>query len=131
MCSLYLSPKVLEVPPMYSLSQERSPHCNQYMTPIWLTIESLSLWETNRSLIVLLLLKWVCMPYLPQIFLILSQRPCVSVGYDNGTHGFNIIGSKLGTCDILIVSPIRTLPRRSIKPFLHLVQSPFGVFTLC
>ena len=29
--------------PMYSLSQERSPHWNQYMVPLLLTMESLSL----------------------------------------------------------------------------------------
>ena len=35
-CSLYLSPKVLEVSPMYSSSQERSPRWNQYMVPLLL-----------------------------------------------------------------------------------------------
>ena len=49
---------------MHSLSQERSPHWNQYMAPLLLTIGSLSLGETSRFLIVLLPLKWVCMPYL-------------------------------------------------------------------
>ena len=76
-CSLYLSPKVPEVFPMYSSSQERSLHWKQYMAPLLLTIGSLSLGETSRFLMVLLPLKWVCMPYLPQIFLILSQIPCV------------------------------------------------------
>ena len=33
--------------------------------------------ETNRFLMVLLSLKWVCMPYLPQISLMLLKRPCV------------------------------------------------------
>ena len=32
---------------------------------------------TSRFLMVLLPLKWVCIPYLPQISLMLSQRPCV------------------------------------------------------
>ena len=76
-CSLYLSPKVLEVSPMYSSSQPRSPHWYQYMAPLWLTIGSLSLGETRRFLMVLPHLKWVWMPCLPQIFLILSHRPCV------------------------------------------------------
>ena len=70
-------PKVLEVSPMYSSSQERSPHWTQYMSPLLLTIESLSLGETSRFLIVLLPLKWVWMPYLPQIFLILSTQTLV------------------------------------------------------
>ena len=56
-CSLYLSPKVLEVSPVYSPSQERSPHWNQYMTPLLLTIGSLSLGETSKFLMVLLPLK--------------------------------------------------------------------------
>ena len=76
-CSLYLSPKVLEASPMYSSSQVRSPHWYQYMAPLWLTIGSLSLVENSRLLMVLPPLKWVWMPYLPQIFLMLSQRPCV------------------------------------------------------
>ena len=41
-CSLYLSPKVLEVSPIYWSSQERSPYWNQYMAPLLLTIGSLS-----------------------------------------------------------------------------------------
>ena len=49
--------------PIYSSSQERSLHCNQYMAPLLLTIGSLSLGETSRFLMVLLPLKWVCMPY--------------------------------------------------------------------
>ena len=32
---------------------------------------------TSRFLMVLAPLKWVCIPYPPQIFFILSQRPCV------------------------------------------------------
>ena len=75
-CSLYLSPKVLEVSPIYSSSQLRSPHWYQYMALLWFTIGSLSLGRP-RFLMVLPPLKQVWMPYLPQIFLILSQRPCV------------------------------------------------------
>ena len=70
-CSLNSSPKVLEVSPMYSSAQVRSPHWNQYMAPLLLTMGSLSLGETSRFLMVLLPLKWVCMPHLPQIFLML------------------------------------------------------------
>ena len=76
-CSSDLSTKVLEVSSMCSSSQVRSPHWNQYMAPLLLTMRSLSLWESSRFLMVLPSLKWVCMPYLPQIFLMLSQRPCV------------------------------------------------------
>ena len=40
--SLYLSPKVLEVSPVYSSSQERSPQGNKYMAQLLLTIGSLT-----------------------------------------------------------------------------------------
>ena len=53
------------------------------------------------------------------------------VRYNNVTLGFDLIGSRLGTCSVLAVSLIRSFPRRFIKPSLHLIQSPFGVLTLC
>ena len=68
------------------------------------------------------------MPYLPQIFLVLSKALCV--GYNNVTFGFNFFGSRLGTCGALVVSPIRCLTGRFVEPSLHLFQSPFGVFAL-
>ena len=58
----------------------------------------------------------------------LLQTPCVR--YDYITYGFNFIGSGLGACGILVVSPINDLPGGPVKPFLHLVQSPFRLFTL-
>ena len=83
--------------------------------------------ETSRFLMVLPLLKWVCMPYLPQIFLILSQRPCVL--------GITIWPFVLlhwwwaGHLQCLVFSPISNLPEGPVKPFLHLVKSPPRVFT--
>ena len=68
---LDLSPKVLEDSPMHSSLQVRSQHWNQYMAPLLLTMGSLSLGETSRFFMVLLPLKWVCIPYLPQIFFML------------------------------------------------------------
>ena len=64
---------------------------------------SLSLEETSRFLMVLLPLKWVCMPYLPQICLILSQRPCCKVYQCDPS--FNFIGSDLGICSAMICWP--------------------------
>ena len=52
--SLNLSLKVLEVSPMYSSLQVRSPHWNQYMAPLLLTMGSLPLGETSTFLMVLL-----------------------------------------------------------------------------
>ena len=53
------------------------------MVQLLLTMGSLSLEETSRFLetsgflMMLLPLKWVCIPYLPQVFLMLLQRPWV------------------------------------------------------
>ena len=52
------------------------------------------------------------------------------VRYNNMTLGFDFISSGLGTCGALAVSPTIDLTGRPVKPFLYLVQSPFGVFTL-
>ena len=46
------------------------------------------------------------------------------VGYDNVTLVFSFIGGRLGTCG----APISSLSDRLVKSFLHLVQSPFGIF---
>ena len=107
-CSLNLSPKFLEVSPMYSLAQVRSLHWNQYMAQILLTKGFLSYGEASRFLMVLLSLKWVCMPYLPQIFLILSETLCVR--YNNMSLCFNFIVSGLGTCGALVVNHISNHP---------------------
>ena len=123
-CSLNLSPKVLEISPMYSASQVRSPHWNQYMAPLLLNMGSLSLAETSRFLMVLLPLKWVCMPYLPQIFLMLLQRPCV---YMKIWPLVLTIGSRLGSCSDLVVSPINDLLGGPGKPFSTLTKPILGI----
>ena len=46
------------------------------------------------------------------------------VGYDNVTLVFSFIGGMLGTCG----APISSLSGGLVKSFLHLVQSPFGIF---
>ena len=114
---------------MYSSSQVRAPPWNQYMAPFLLTMGSLSLWETSRFLMVLLPLKCVCIPYLPQIFLILSTET-LGVWYDYVTLGFYFIGSGLDTCSTLAISPIIDLTGRPRQYFLHLVQSPLGIFAI-
>ena len=52
------------------------------------------------------------------------------IRYDDMTLAFDFIGSGLAACGALVVSPINDLPGGPVKPFLHLVQSPFWVFTL-
>ena len=46
------------------------------------------------------------------------------VGYDNVPLIFDFIVGRLGTISV----PIIDLSGRPVKSFLHLVQSPFGVF---
>ena len=68
------------------------------------------------------------MPYLPQIFLMLSTKT-LCIGYDNVTLSFDFIGDSLGTCGALVINPINSVTGRLAKSFLHLVQSPFRIFT--
>ena len=77
MCSLYLSPNVLPDSPMYSSSQSTLPHLNLYITPLFLSMVSLSLGCTRRSLMVLPPLKYTSTPYLLQMFLQVSPRPFI------------------------------------------------------
>ena len=94
--------------PMYSSLQVRSPHWNQYMTLILLTMGSLSFWETSRFLMVLLPLKWVSIPYLPTDFSN-AFTETLGVWYYYVTLGFNFIGNRLGACSVLALSPIINL----------------------
>ena len=105
---------------MYSSSQERSPHWNQYMAPLLLSIGSLSLGETRKFLMVLLPFE-VGLYAIPTTDLLDTFTETLCVGYNNVTFGFNFFGSRLGTCDALVVSPIRSLTGRFVEPPLHLV----------
>ena len=52
------------------------------------------------------------------------------VGYDNVALTFNFSGGSRGTCGTLVVDPIDCLTGKPVESFLHLVQSPFGIFGL-
>ena len=54
----------------------------------------------------------------------------LGVGYYYMTLSFNFTGNGLGTCNALAVSFIIHLLGRPGNPFLHLVQSPFGIFAM-
>ena len=95
------------------------------MALLLLTMGSLSLRETSRFLKVLLPLMQVCIPYLPHVV-----TETLGVWYNYVTLGFNFIGSGLGACSTLAVSPITDLTGWPGKSFLNLVQSPLGVFTI-
>ena len=77
MCSLYLSPKLLPDSPMYSSSQSTLPHLYLYITPLFLSMVSLSFGCTRRSLIVLPPLKYTSTLYLLQMFLQISPKPFI------------------------------------------------------
>ena len=52
------------------------------------------------------------------------------VGYDNVALSFDFIGGTLGRCSALVASHINFLTGRPVESFLHLVQSPFGIFAV-
>ena len=73
-CSLNLSPKVLGLPYVF-LIIHKVPTLEPVDGPTFVFPDVLIPGGTQRFLMVLLPLKWVCMPYLLQIFLILLHRP--------------------------------------------------------
>ena len=44
------------------------------------------------------------------------------------TLSFDFIVGNLGSCGALVISSINYLTVRPVESFLHLVQSPFGIF---
>ena len=44
--------------------------------------------------------------------------------------GYDFSGGSRGTVSTLVVSPINGLTGQPVEPFLHLVQSPLGIFAL-
>ena len=67
-CSLNHSPKVIPGSLMYSSSQSTLPHLYLYITPLFLSMVSLSLGCTSRCLMVLRPLKYTSTPCLLQMF---------------------------------------------------------------
>ena len=51
------------------------------------------------------------------------------VGYDYVTLTLNFSGGSRGTVGTLVTNPISGLTGGLVKPFLHFVQSPLGIFT--
>ena len=121
-CSLYLSPKVLEVSPMYSSSQPRLLHWYLYMAPLWLSIGSLSLGETQKVFDGFATLE-VSLDAISTTDPFDTFTKTLCVGYDNVTLTLHSMVGRLGR----IVAPIIDLSGRPVKSFLHFVQGPFGV----
>ena len=122
--------KGLEVSPMYSSSQPRSPHRYQWMVSLWLTIGSLSLGGDQKVFDGASTFE-VSLDAIPTTDLFDTFTKTLCVAYDNMALTLNFFGGSRGTCDSLSIIPITCLTGRPIEPFLHLVQSPFGVFALC
>ena len=104
---LVSSPRVLVVSPMYSSSHVSSPHWYRKMVPLFLSIGSLSLGLTKNCFKVLFPLKWVCIPYFLQIFLILSPRPWVY-----GMTMYPLLGLSLG-------APSSCVTASAVSPFFY------------
>ena len=52
------------------------------------------------------------------------------VGYDCVTLTLNFSGGSRGTVSTLVLNPINGLTGRPVETFLHLVQSPLGIFAM-
>ena len=85
------------------------------MAPLLLAMGSLSSGETSRFLMVLLPLKWVCIPYLlADLFDTFTKT--LGVGYEYMTLCFYFIGRGLGTCGTITFSPSINLTGGLVKP---------------
>ena len=124
-CSLYLSPKVLEV----SLCIHHHMLGHHIGTNRWhhfgWPLGSLSLGETSRSLMGSATFE-VGLDAISTTDLFDTFTKTLCVRYDNVTLVWNFIVGRLG----IVGAPILNLAGRPVESFLHLVQSPFGIFAL-
>ena len=99
------------------------------MAPLLLTSRSLSLGGDQQVFDGAITFE-VGLYAIPPTYLLNAFAETLYIRYNFMTLGFDFIGSGLGACSALSVSPTIDLAGRPVKAFLHLVQSPFGVFTL-
>ena len=127
-CSLYLSPKVLDVSPMYSSSCEVPT-----LIPIdGITLEDHGVFVLGGDQEVLdgAATFEVSLDAIPTTDLFYTFTKTLCVEYDYVTLTLNFSGGSRGTIGTLVVHPINSLTGRPVEPFLHLVQSPFGILAL-
>ena len=112
-CSLLLSPRVLAVSTMYSSSQAIWLHWKLYMTPLFISFGSWSLGFMSICFMVVLPLKWTCMPYIPQMCWILSAIPlvygmttCPTVDLFLGVVGSRLVPWLLFCVWLLVFPPV-------------------------
>ena len=72
----------------------------------------------------------VCFDVIPTTDLFDTFTKTLCVGYDYVPFTLNFFGGSRGTSGTLVVYPINGLTGRPVNSFLHLVQSPFRIFTL-
>ena len=111
-CSLLLSPRVLAVSPMYSSSQAIWLHWKLYITLLFISFGSWFLGFMRACFMIVLPLKWTCIPYLPQTCLILSTIPlvygmttCPTVDFFLGVVGSGLLPWLLLFCVWLLLLP--------------------------
>ena len=93
------------------------------MAPLWLTIEIFVLGGDQEVLNGSTTFE-VGLNAIPTTDLFDAFTKTLCIGYDNVTLISDFIGGRLGTCG----APISNLSGRPVGSFLHLVQSPFGIF---
>ena len=94
------------------------------MAPLWLTIGSLSLGETSRIFDGSTTFE-VSLDAIPTTEHFDAFTKTLCVGYDNVLLVLHFMVSRQG----IIGAPIINLSGRPVESFLHLVQSPLGIFT--
>ena len=114
---------------MYSSSQVWSPHWNQYRAPFFAD-HGVSVLGGDQQVLDGATTFEVGLYAIPPTDLFNAFAETLYIRYNNMALGFNFIGSGLGACGALVVSLIIDLTGGPIKPFHHLVQIPFRVFTL-
>ena len=68
----------------------------------------------------------VSLDVIPTTDLFDTFTKALCVGYDNVPFVLHFMISRLG----IVVAPIISLPGRPVESFLHLVQSPFRIFSV-
>ena len=120
-CSLYLSPKVLEVS-LCIHHHRQGPHIDTNRWHHFGRPWGLCPWGRPGGF------WWCC--HLWSEFGCHTFTKTLCVGYDYVPLTHNFFGGSRGTVSTLAVNPINGLTGRPVMSFLHLVPSPFGIFAL-
>ena len=128
-CSVYLSPKVLEVFLYVLIITPKVPTLIP-IDGITLVDHRVFVLGGDQEVFDGAATFEVSLDAIPSTDLFDTFTKTLCVGYDNMALTLNFSSGSRGTCGTLVISSIICLTGRLTEPFLHLVQSPFGVFTL-